>query len=152
MTGKDKEYKYDWDILYIKCSKCWIYKSVDSFAKDKKWKFWVRNDCKECRNAYNKNYRFINKEELNKSRKVRVSEKSKSLGFNWETFHKKTLVRAKTTWVIPSQCAICWKEGKIDIHHPSYKANDWNKVVFCCKSCHKNIHNWTIECPKPIEI
>jgi hypothetical protein len=28
----------------------------------------------------------------------------------------------------------------------------WSVVVFCCKFCHKNIHEWNIECPRPINL
>jgi hypothetical protein len=39
----------------------------------------------------------------------------------------------------PHKCSICWVEWKkIIAHHPNY--NERYNVVFCCESCHRDIH------------
>ena len=138
-----RKYRYIWDVLYIKCSKCWIEKSVDFFPKMKNRKFWVRNDCKECHNEYYRNFHKENKERLWKYKKKHDTQKSRELGIDWDAIHKKTRAMINKLWIRPEVCSICWKWDKIIAHHPDY--NKIYEVVFCCKPCHRLIHEWKIE-------
>lgn len=47
-----REYKYEWDILLLKCTKCGEYKDKDSFYKHKRALFWLASKCKECYKEY----------------------------------------------------------------------------------------------------
>lgn len=49
-----RKHKYEWDVLYLKCTKCWRWKTIDFFWKEKKALFWVRPECKKCHNKNNK--------------------------------------------------------------------------------------------------
>ena len=138
-----RERRYIWDVLYIKCSKCWIEKPVDCFPKHNKWKFWVRNDCKECRNKYHRDFHRANKERLKEYKKKHDENKSLIFGINWDAIHKKTRRMIDKLWARPKECVICWQTAKIIAHHPDY--NKTYEIVFCCKSCHRLIHEWLIE-------
>ena len=52
-----REYKYEWDILYLKCTKCGERKVKDSYWPHKMCSFWVNTRCKDCE----KKYRELNK-------------------------------------------------------------------------------------------
>lgn len=94
-----------------------------------------------------KEYREKNKEQIAKKQKTRYDSKGYS-----EAHHltNRQLQKLKKSWVIFDTCSICWDKVKIVAHHPDY--NKWREVVFCCYSCHQKIHNWTLECPKPVNI
>lgn len=177
MIGKKREYRYEWDILYVKCRTCGEWKTTDYYHKATRGKFWIITECKECvskrqsvfykenrdrksrqwRQYYRDNkekisehkkeYREHNKEKFDKSL---LTEK---LWFNRQTFHEKARAFTRKYWLKPEQCGICKSISRIEIHHPSYETFDkWSEVVFCCKSCHQRIHAWTIECPEPINL
>ena len=204
-----REYKYEWDVLWLKCTQCWWWKTKDSYWKHKLCTFWVCTWCKSCereyrllhkkkKSEYDRLYREKNKEKIdlrvkkyyedNKEKKkeyarnynllnsekrkeaakkarivkwdeIREREKdyktrrTNELWFNRVWFHSKTLRFVTKYWLKPTQCPICWWDGKIQIHHPSYNTFDNRKdVVFCCARCHQRIHSWLIECPKPINL
>ena len=138
-----REYRYEWDILYLKCSKCWEYKTIDCFSKDKRLKFWVRNQCKECRKKECREYHTKNKEKIAKRSKEHNKKMSDKIWTERDKLHKKTRDIINKLWARPNKCPICWGWGEIIAHHPDY--NKIYEVVFCCKSCHNLIHNWTIE-------
>lgn len=58
--------------------------------------------------------------------------------------------RINKLWIRPDTCPICWYKSDIVAHHPDY--NKRYEIVFCCKSCHRFIHNGTIECPETIDV
>lgn len=234
-----REHRYEWDILYIKCPKCWERKPIDAFSKSSKRTFWIQSKCKEChrkyhiankekirdrarkyywdnrddvldkhkkywaenketRQKYNKNYyitnrddiiknsieyyhknkeailanvekyRKNNKEELNKKQKeyyiknkksilLKGKEKkqnhSEELWFNRHSFHIRAIDFVDRNSLRPNVCPICWEWWNIEMHHPSYETYDKrSEIVFCCKSCHKKIHLWKIECPETINL
>lgn len=62
--------------------------------------------------------------------------------------HQRTQKLIRKLWIRPKYCPICWWGWRIEAHHPNY--NEWNKIVFCCVSCHQLIHNCVIECPDTI--
>ena len=141
----EREYRYIWDVLYIKCSKCWIEKPIQWFSRDRQWKFWVRNDCKECRSKYNKGFRENNKDVLSVKGKKHRIEMAEKCGFNWDSFHKKTRRYIQTNWIKFKRCVVCGSDNHVIMHHPRYLAEDWDKIVACCLSCHRLIHEWKIK-------
>ena len=219
-----REYKYEWDLLYLKCCWCGEWKATDCYSKNIKWLFGLKSICKDCvrkyhrankekesvyykeyyktnrekislrnkdyfannrerilkrnkdyrdanaekRNAHNREYYSSNREKMrmtsnvyyqnNKERLAQYrSEYNKrhndELWFNLATFHTKAEKYARNHSLIPWQCPICWNDEKVEMHHPSYEKYEyWWRVVFCCHSCHKQIHNWVIECPQPINL
>lgn len=163
-----REYKYVWDVLYLKCTKCWERKTKDAFHKSKIMKFWVKAKCKDCRKYLSREYRKSHKDIVkrynsiyNKSHKEYLSKynnyldemHSDDLWFSWSSFHEKTKYYVLKHKLRPYKCSICWECGMIETHHPSYNSFDeWSKVVFCCRRCHKNIHAWNIKCPDPINL
>lgn len=166
----NREYKYEWDILYLKCTKCWKWLTIDGYPRDKDRKFWVRSDCMEChrlkRKKYHREWYYNNRDRANDyARKYHIDNRdaikdkekdrilAKDLWFDRYSFHNKARYFIRKNKLKPKLCPICWAERNIEIHHPSYKwFDDWSMVVFCCKYCHRNIHTWDIECPKPINL
>lgn len=58
-------------MLYLKCTKCWRWKTKDLFWKENGKPFWVRPECKKCHNKNNKidaeyrrQYYITNKEKI----------------------------------------------------------------------------------------
>lgn len=168
----EREYKYKWDVMYMKCTICWERKIQGEFPKDKNKKFWTRSDCKECHRIKNREHHQKwyekNKERSNescreyhiKNRQKRLMESemnikrhTKELWFSWTLFHSRARYYTKKHNLKPKNCKICWRHERIEIHHPSYKSmKDWSKVVFCCHYCHIWIHEWRIECPTPVDL
>lgn len=173
-----RDYKIEWEILYLMCTKCWKRLTIDSFHKDKSKDFGVRTTCKECKKEtskkyyiknrsniidyvsmrqqknkeivdwYKRNYRENNKEKVADCQKKNKETHSKELWYNRDTFHQKAIKFVKKHWLRPKKCPICWLQKKVVMHHPYYDSyEDWNKIVFCCQSCHKKIHSWIIICP-----
>ena len=164
----DREYKYLWNTLYLKCKECWEWKLINDYHKSKWYMFWVKPRCKECRKKYSREYRSSHKDMIKESNReyklrnkceikeyltrYRVRFKMKNW-FNIKAFHNRARDYANTHSLMPSCCSICWGWWEIELHHPSYKSFDeWSKVVFCCRRCHKNIHAWNIKCPDPINL
>jgi hypothetical protein len=70
--SKVREYRYEWDVLHLKCTKCGEWKTKDLFHK-KSWRqFWIRAECKECEKKYSQ------------ENKDRISERLK----NWRNDNK----------------------------------------------------------------
>ena len=167
-----REYKYNWDVLYLKCSKCWKWGELKDFPVRAWAEFWVRWQCKECRKKmarlshqkwYENNeerakesfrkYHKENKDKINYSVDNRTSKHSIDMGFAWYSFHSKAKYFVRKHNLRPTTCPICWLEKDVVIHHPSYETFDkWSEIVFCCKSCHSLIHSGVQECPKPIKL
>lgn len=98
-------------------------------------------------------YRIANREKNKEYQKQYRRHRSSSLWFNWGSFHELANSFAKNEWLKPTVCSICWAVEPIVMHHPSYESFEkWSEVVFCCQSCHKLIHAWTIACPEPINL
>lgn len=168
----DREYKYEWDVLYQKCTKCWEWGTIKDFPKDKNKRFWIRSDCKKCHSSsikishrkwYQenksrakesmKNYHIKHKDNINDRVRMYVKSQTDKLWFNRYYFHSRTRVFVSKYWLKPSACPMCWSTENIEIHHPNYDSVErWCDVVFCCKKCHSDIHNWFVECPKPINL
>mgnify|MGYP003301552576 CR=1 FL=1 len=169
-----REYKYEWDVLYIKCPKCWEFKTIDEYNKSKLWAFWTVWRCKVCVSSWNhkyydskakqqQDYYWNNKERINahkreyylktqKHKKYR-DKMTEELWFNRHTFHVKACDYVNEHSLRPERCSICGSCGTIEMHHPSYEKYEyWSMVVFCCKSCHRQIHSWRIKCPSPINL
>lgn len=160
-------------VTYIKCNKCGEFREADLFIKYKYSSAFMNRGsyCKKCRAEYRKlnkwkiheyikEYNLKNREASIEKKRVYNKEHSQELleksrkriaRMGYWPLHKKTTYTIMKLWIRPKVCPICWSaEYKIDAHHPN---NDiWNEIVFCCKSCHSAIHNWHIECPKPIDL
>ena len=98
-----------------------------------------RNENREKYRAYFKEYRIKNKEILRGKREADIKEKIRNpvhRKLNWY-LRKNKIIR-------PTKCTICWCEWKkIVAHHPNY--DEWYNVVFCCESCHRDIHGGFIK-------
>lgn len=168
------------DVIYKKCSKCWIEKPATNefFAIKQSWKYWVDSMCKECKKIYNKTirsiYRMKNKDIINDKnrewnrthKEYHKQYKEKRYKDNKQDQLSKWDIRRKNKWysklhwktqsfikkynLRPKKCSVCWEENYIFSHHVNYKY--WNLIVWCCKSCHELIHSWKIQCPEPIDL
>lgn len=79
-----------------------------------------------------KKYRDSHREIISIKKKVRQDKK-------WYVpIHNKTASLIRKLDIRPTHCTICGNTWVIEAHHPSYKKR--SEVVFCCSSCHKNIH------------
>ena len=167
-------------IIKQKCRSCWEFKTLESFAKDKKW---YHTKCKECKKKYdaeyrartkqrraekNRAYRMNNLEELNKRAREKYKENSKEyiqrnsdyrrkkVKENWfarERFHEKARKFIKENKITFNKCFACWQEWTLELHHPSYENNDMRCVVVpLCRDCHRWVHSWRLECPEPVNL
>lgn len=127
---------------------------------------------KERRKEYNKRYNESHVEEIRFIKKVWQEKKrdyiyeqrkeymikyfnthprkqyQSSMGLS--VLHSKTSKYVRGKWIRPTKCSICNAERRIVSHHPN---NDiWNEIVWCCDRCHRLIHSWYLECPKPIDL
>ena len=156
------------------CWKCKICRSKNNVEyrkthKDVRQK-WVNNN-REHLQKYQKEYKILNQDTLKIKRKkyyqsVKDTMIKKYRNENVDSIREKAKKRMEEKWynklhhdtdryidknnLRPDKCNICWDWWKIAAHHPN---NDtWNKVVFCCYSCHQLIHAHKKECPKPIDL
>lgn len=137
-----------------------------------------RQDHKEYLHEYNvkhwKEYYELHKEQCNKSskeyikthREQRINTQKKYRNSHREQLTEANRERRTSKWyskahsitkyyidklnIRPDVCPICWTHTIIVAHHPDYSKE--LEIVFCCNACHKNIHVWNIECPKPINL
>ena len=173
-----REFMYVDNVLFLKCNKCWRRKSNECFDRWKLYKFWVRGTCKMCLKEYshnrynnkrdeianqNKEYYRHNKDKINLHKKEYRKRKdvqkiyreklTNDLWYNWHTFHVRASDYVNKYWLKPKVCSICGGKWTIEMHHPSYeKFENWSDVVFCCRSCHRQIHSGRISCPSPISL
>lgn len=47
-----REYKYEWDVLILRCVSCGEWKYKDSYRRWPRNSFWVRTTCKDCDRRY----------------------------------------------------------------------------------------------------
>lgn len=175
---KKREYMYMLDELYIKCNRCWKWKMSKCYRPAKAYKFWVLAECRECESEYNRNryeskreeitathkeYYRKNKEKINSHKREYYKRTNKQweyrkrqteeLWFNRHTFHVRASDYVNEHSLRPERCSICGSRGTVEMHHPSYEKYEyWSMVVFCCRSCHKQIHSWRIQSPTPINL
>ena len=73
--------------------------------------------------------------------------------FDIKKFHAKAWWYARRHNLIPNYCMVCGSQWKTDLHHPSYDGFEKRKeVVFVCRSCHKLIHAWELQCHEPVDL
>lgn len=158
----------DW-ILYLWCTKCKQIKDFTHFNTCKS-SVWYRSVCREClkqkridnreyihnrekkyyaehreeRKKYNQYYRQKHKQELKKY------DKQKRIKWWYVNIHNKTRAYVLKHNIKHDTCCICWNTFKIEMHHPDYSKR--YEVCIVCNWCHKEIHSWYRECPKPINL
>jgi len=151
-----------WDKIFIQCTKCKEVKELtsDNFYKNKLWYLWYCSYCIDCHKRqmakansrtdkqYNIDYYNSNKEIIKQRvREWNKSQKWKALHYDNLDMHRhwiqqKTQKYIKQIGIRPNSCPICWYTWLIQSHHINY--DEWNKIVFCCQSCHSKIHSWVI--------
>lgn len=52
MKPRIREYKYEWDVLYLKCTQCGERKTIDGYHKKNGRPFGVRAECGDCERKY----------------------------------------------------------------------------------------------------
>lgn len=99
----------------------------------------------------NEHYKeYMKKYEQENKDKILERKKNKRIEMWYWAMHLKTARTIKKLWIRPKVCPICWEEKRVEAHHPN---NDiWYDIVRACNQCHQRIHNWWIECPKPINL
>ena len=169
--GWKKRYWYkEWDKIFIQCTHCKKVKELnsDNFYKNKMWYLWYNSFCIDCHKdkmskancrtdkQYNINYYNNHKDKLKEySKKYSKTNKWKEVHKNSRDMKKhwirqKTQKYIKEKWLRPSVCPICNKAWLVQAHHIDY--DEWNKIIFCCQSCHSKIHSWVIKDYKVIDI
>ena len=157
-----REYKYEWDILYLKCNKCWRFLTTENYNKDRSKLFWFRTNCNDCRriwrasyyklnkskileywgiwskknkmkiDGYKKKYRENNKIKVAKCQKNNREKHNNELWFNWDIFHQKAIKYVKKYKLRPKKCPICRSDKNIVMHHPSYNSYEDWSKVVFC--------------------
>lgn len=157
----------NWEI-WIKCYRCDNSKPAEEFNNNSLFFLWKDIYCRKCRSEIRKEYRWrYSKYQRKYQKKYRRKNKEK---IKWLTESWQKNILSKEWWdplkmhnaannfirklgLRPELCPICWKKWKICFHHTDYSSDShWATWVFCCNSCHKMIHSWEIECPKPIDL
>lgn len=105
-------------------------------------------------------YRELNRERINnKEKEYYNSHANEIITKNiqrekekwYSLIHRKAREVINRLWIRPKVCPICWLDiFNIEAHHPNNDIR--NEIVFCCKGCHKKIHSWKLQCPKPIDL
>lgn len=162
MKTMNRETRYEWDTFCIKCTMCWEWLTIDNYHKDKSKKFWIRNECKNCRHkksseyyhlnkseiikkvnnwrdenkervdGYKKKYRDTHRDRVSKCQKLNRDGHTNELWFNRDTFHQRTIQFIRKNNLRPSECPICWSSKNIVSHHPSYDSYDKWSSVVFC--------------------
>lgn len=147
MSRKHREYQIDTSgTQLMKCFKCWFFKPLDFFNKNRRLPWGIRAVCRDCTKLDKKVYYEKNKEKYIYGRK-QLSEK---YGIDWVKFHEKARGFIKRWGLRPEACPICGGWWKIVFHHIDYSSLDKRCVgCFCCGQCHADIHSWK---RAPIEI
>lgn len=69
-----REYKYEWDVLYLKCTHCWKWLTIDWFIKNSHKKFWVNSWCKLCNKSKRAKFYWEHREEQLEAIKTYIKE------------------------------------------------------------------------------
>lgn len=85
---RDREYKYIWDVLYIKCMECWEWFTKDWFHKKIGWKFWTQPKCKKCSIKWQREYHNENKDMINKKQRDYWNKNKKWLNEHQREYSK----------------------------------------------------------------
>ena len=141
------------------CSRCGVNKKSKSFYE------WKNAICKECHKENDKK-RYKERKEYfkkylkeyfkNPEKKKRHMQNSIKYASQWHENNKeKVICQQKLHYYIikhkinkPEKCSCCFKQLKIEAHHPDY--SEPLLVVWLCRSCHKQHHLHGIKIPKPI--
>lgn len=171
IANTDYFHKWHWKFwLTSKCKDCRHSNYKDYMntedAKEKRRERAINN--KEYRREYVKNWKYNHKDnthkyylkakdttikEYRKNNSKVISEKQKIryAKKQYSELHRKTnKFLDENKHLKRNICSCCWEHKRILAHHPDN--NVWNEIVFVCYSCHSLIHNWFLECPKPIDL
>ena len=167
MNKKEFQINEKWDII-VKCSKCWIFKPLGAFYKNKRAALGIDYICKECQKQvcslyYKNNRKKIlaqtakrQKEHPKEMREKRMRRREKKKAKNWidpRELQWRAKDYIKRNGLRPTKCPICNKTGVIDFHHTNYDAIEkWHIGIFCCRDCHSKIHLWKISNIKTIDL
>ena len=111
----------------------------------------ILNNHRRYYKAHREKFKTNAKERYIKNKEIIYTRTKNNIKEKWYCYlHNKTNFFIKKYNLRPNVCSICRSKEYIYAHH--IDNNIWNKIVFCCKSCHQRIHSWAIECPKPIDL
>ena len=128
------------------CLECKVKKESSKFSKCSHRKDGLQDQCKECRQEYQRKYRQTKKgkeifQKYGKSTKGREAlkrhEQKQHQPYPEKPKAHSTLNNAIRNGKItrPSICESCFEEGLIDGHHEDYSKH--LDVEWLCKKCHK---------------
>lgn len=130
--------------VFKKCGKCgrWLVANTVNFCKDKKYKYGLRPECKECYNTRRKKYYAENKEYYKKYREEHKEERRKYDKKYYKKYYEKNkeeLTEYKKKWYeehkeeILKQREKYYKENKekiVEYHKKYYKTPQGQVVQF----------------------
>ena len=133
-----------------KCSKCGIEKSRSEFHKDHSRKDGLHCWCKLCMKEYQQSDagRVSSRKASAKHSLTPAGTETnrKSSAKHREKFPEKTKARKAVSNAVrdgrlirPNHCESCFKECRPHGHYDSYKEEDWFKVDWVCKRCHRKL-------------
>lgn len=146
------------------CSKCKMEKDLSKFYKDSNHKDGLRSQCKDCHNAAHKAYEQTPKGKATTKTAHKAYEQTPKYKTSRNRYKQSTRGKATTKVYTqtpkdrlrrnaygklrtalksgkiskPNICSICNTRTEIDGHHADY--NLPLDVIWCCESCHKNLH------------
>lgn len=124
-------------------------------ASNRAWREKNKERIKETVRRYRSEHEdLVKKRRSNYSKRYKkeINEKNKERGkIKWYTKpHRDVWRLLRKLSIRPNICPICMREKNVYAHHPDYSKP--YEIVFCCQSCHANIHKGLIECPSAINL
>lgn len=168
-----REYRYEWDVLYLKCSICWEWGTLDTHPKRKDKKFWVVAWCRKCNKQKRAKFYWNHREEqlnsnreyVRKNRKM-LSEKARErcrnnreatneTVRNWRALHS-DIIKERTKRYLNDKSEKLWFNWR-SFHNKAtlFVKKHWlrpNNCSICWKSWDVSMHhpyydsfgNWSI--------
>ena len=151
----------DWT-LFLKCSKCWIFKPAKEYNKGKKCFMWLQPKCRECQHIKNKEHynnnsdiyiakakkrraqnlerynelekkrRKGNPEAVKEAAKKRIEKKTRLYWFKPTILHRKANHYINKHSLRTSCCSICGSNDKIEFHHTDSSNEDARNIWVFC--------------------
>ena len=117
------------------CTKCGRDLPLTEFHADKRRKYGVGSECRECKRKYrqeNKDNLIIAQKERRKRQFTELSPKRKAWNALYYALRTGKIEKSDT-------CEVCGSKENIQGHH-----NDYNipfGVIWCCQKCHAELDN-----------